>query len=185
MSESNNKETETDSSTANTTKLKHSISSSEEKCQVSPQETSDVQGKSEVGPGAEGLKSVPVPEGVASGTTATTDEEEKGFVGIGARRKEKRPNQQETQGKDVGALKQLQEFQKLYDSKGCCHCFKEKLETDEVSRLPRCKSCQMPRYCSRKCQSADWKKRHKLHCKEITAIKSSIREQEYKEIFVT
>ena len=182
MSESSNKEPETDAPTVNITEPKHSTSSREEKCQVSPQGTSDIQGKSEAGPGAEVLESVPVQEAVASGTTAATDEEEKGLVGIGARRKEKRPGQQGTHVEDGGALIKLAEFKKLYDSKGCCHCFIEELRTDEGCRLRRCKSCQMPRYCSRKCQSADWKKRHRLHCKEIIALKSSLHEQEHEEI---
>lgn len=50
----------------------------------------------------------------------------------------------------------------------CCKCFKD-CETElaqSPSSLKKCSRCQMAKYCSKECQTSDWKS-HKLVCKRI------------------
>lgn len=47
----------------------------------------------------------------------------------------------------------------------CCAsevCFQ--VETEESERFNQCSQCKSSDYCSRRCQKADWKKRHKNIC---------------------
>eukprot|EP01104_Vermistella_antarctica_P019997 TRINITY_DN824_c0_g1_i1.p1 TRINITY_DN824_c0_g1~~TRINITY_DN824_c0_g1_i1.p1 ORF type:complete len:132 (+),score=13.86 TRINITY_DN824_c0_g1_i1:314-709(+) len=39
-------------------------------------------------------------------------------------------------------------------------------ETEESRKFKVCANCHVPRYCSRECQMADWKFRHKLVCSD-------------------
>lgn len=52
------------------------------------------------------------------------------------------------------------------DNRGCL-----KTETLLGSRFPQCSSCKLAAYCGRACQTADWKIRHKILCKEAKAEK--------------
>ncbi|KAI2512982.1 f-box protein [Fragilaria crotonensis] len=52
------------------------------------------------------------------------------------------------------------------DARGCL-----KTETLLGSAFPQCSSCKLAAYCSKDCQIADWKIRHKVLCKKAKAEK--------------
>ena len=41
-------------------------------------------------------------------------------------------------------------------------------------KMKFCSKCDLARYCSRKCQTEDWKKSHKVSCHEIVSLRHSI-----------
>jgi len=46
----------------------------------------------------------------------------------------------------------------------CFFCYRSELELDFGQKLRKCSRCQHPSYCSKECQTTDWKT-HKLLCK--------------------
>ena len=58
-----------------------------------------------------------------------------------------------------------------YDPKRCGFC----REDSSVTKLKQCTKCKTAKYCSRECQSKDWKERHKKDCKEIRRLQENIR----------
>ena len=59
-------------------------------------------------------------------------------------------------------------LKRSYDPNECSHC-----KTRE-GELRRCAKCHVAKYCSKECQSVDWKARHKKHCREITMLEETI-----------
>ena len=59
-------------------------------------------------------------------------------------------------------------LQSEYDPKSCSYCMKP------TKGLKTCIGCRTAKYCSRECQSKDWLKKHKKHCKEMIRLKTQI-----------
>ena len=55
-----------------------------------------------------------------------------------------------------------------YDPK-CCSCCKKPGKS-----LRSCAKCKTAKYCSKECQTQDWKEKHKLHCQEIRRLQGTI-----------
>lgn len=51
------------------------------------------------------------------------------------------------------------------ESEMCDYC-KNTQNVNEKGRLKRCSRCKAKLYCSRECQTADWKDGHKFHCQK-------------------
>jgi len=68
--------------------------------------------------------------------------------------------------------------QRRRKGRSCAYC--DEKEGDGVGTIrgsPKfqlCASCRCVAYCSRSCQSLDWKKRHKKECKDLKSILSSV-----------
>ena len=56
-----------------------------------------------------------------------------------------------------------------YDPRCCSGC-KKFLDKD----LKTCSKCKFAKYCSRACQTADWKNKHKKHCNEVVELNERI-----------
>lgn len=54
------------------------------------------------------------------------------------------------------------------DNRGCFRC-----ETVEES-FRKCSQCRLPHYCSKECQTQDWKLRHKRVCKEAAKSRDQV-----------
>ena len=52
------------------------------------------------------------------------------------------------------------------------HCSMCGISTPDKMKF--CSKCDLARYCSRKCQTEDWKKSHKVSCHEIVSLRHSI-----------
>ena len=57
-----------------------------------------------------------------------------------------------------------------YDPKRCGFC--EKIFP--LTELRRCTKCKTAKYCSKECQTEDWERRHKKHCKEIRRLQKIV-----------
>ena len=64
----------------------------------------------------------------------------------------------------------LARIQCKYDPKKCSHCGK----AASVDELKQCSRCKTAKYCSQKCQTKDWKEKHKIHCREIKRLEELI-----------
>ena len=57
-------------------------------------------------------------------------------------------------------------LQSEYDPKSCNGCGKSS------TRLKQCVKCKVATYCSKECQTKDWKVKHRRHCKEIRRLQA-------------
>ena len=55
-----------------------------------------------------------------------------------------------------------------YNDKCCNHC------GQSGGLLKTCSRCKTAKYCSQECQTDDWKKKHKIHCREIMRLRELI-----------
>ena len=85
--------------------------------------------------------------------------------------------QQETLITEANVLtfsrQKLARIQCEYDPKKCSHCRK----AASVDELKQCSRCKTAKYCSQKCQTKDWKEKHKIHCREIKRLEELIEKE--------
>ena len=67
----------------------------------------------------------------------------------------------------------------IWKEKPLCHALKSNVchfcwKQPSNGHLYRCGKCKFARYCSKECQSADWKQSHKIRCKAISKLKGRI-----------
>ena len=69
------------------------------------------------------------------------------------------------------SLDDLFEMSKCYAKRGGKKCWNEECErqaeTYNAKSLMKCEACKCALYCNKKCQHADWKKRHRRWCKAL------------------
>ena len=61
-----------------------------------------------------------------------------------------------------------------YDPK-CCSCCRK---PGAGKSLKSCAQCKTAKYCSKECQSQDWKEKHKVNCQEIRRLQATIERDE-------
>ncbi|KAF8312519.1 hypothetical protein DL93DRAFT_2082120 [Clavulina sp. PMI_390] len=56
----------------------------------------------------------------------------------------------------------------------CCSYNRCDKQTMQLTQLKTCARCKSPWYCGQACQLADWKSRHKGHCKKLAAASAEV-----------